>query len=91
MAVAEYDARFDVTKRKRVIPVSRVVVHPSYSATGTHNDIALVHLQQEVEWSDFVQPACLPNPGPDTFTGMQATVAGWGNTQESGTRRLLPI
>ena len=89
--MAEYDARFDVTKRKRVIPVSRVVVHPSYSATGTHNDIALVHLQQEVEWSDFVQPACLPTPGPDTFTGMQATVAGWGNTQESGTRRLLPI
>jgi len=84
VVVAEHDAKGDTTKEKRVLAIQRIVVHPSYSSLLTHNDIALLHLKQQVEWTDFVQPACLPNPGGDSFSGVLATVAGWGNTQESG-------
>lgn len=46
------------------------------------DDIALINLNSPVEWSDRVQPACLPNPDQDSFAGLVATVAGWGWTDE---------
>lgn len=46
------------------------------------DDIALIQLDQEAEWNDLVQPTCLPNPDRDSYSGMMATVAGWGLTNE---------
>ena len=43
--------------------VSRTLVHPNYSTTRFHNDIAIITLQSEVSFSDKVSPICLPSPG----------------------------
>ena len=57
-------------------------MHPSYISRQVADDIALIQLQEEVEWNDRIQPACLPNPDKDSFSGMIATVSGWGWSDE---------
>ena len=71
-------------KGTRMLRVNRIVNHPSYNPSKSKvvDDIALIELDQEAEWSDWVQPSCLPNPDKDSYTGMMATVAGWGLTNE---------
>lgn len=68
--------------------VSQIVMHPSYVTRQLADDIALINLNSPVEWSDRVQPACLPNPDQDSFAGLVATVAGWGWTDEVKNGRL---
>ncbi|XP_057365453.2 serine protease 30-like [Daphnia carinata] len=74
------------TSRKgiRLLRVNRIVNHPTYDPVKSKvaDDIALIQLDQEAEWNDMVQPTCLPNPDKDSYTGMVATVAGWGLTNE---------
>jgi hypothetical protein len=67
-----------------MLRVNRIVNHPSYnpSKSKVADDIAMIQLDQEAEWNDLVQPSCLPNPDKDSYTGMMATVAGWGLTNE---------
>lgn len=78
-----------------MLRVSRIVKHPSYNPALSKvvDDIALIELEQEAEWNDLVQPTCLPNPDRESFTGMMATVAGWGFTNElkNGTRCILRL
>lgn len=74
----------DATKEPVIIKPNRIVVHDSYnpSTSKVANDIALIKLEQEVEWSDFVKPVCLPKPDGETYSGFSGTVAGWGFTNE---------
>ena len=70
-------------RHARTIKVRQVIMHPSFnSKKKIEHDIALVQLEEEVEWNDRIQPACLPNPDKDSFSGHLATVAGWGWTDE---------
>jgi 6,7-dimethyl-8-ribityllumazine synthase len=40
-------------------------VHPDYSATKHHNDVAVVTLQSEVTFTDKIAPVCLPVAGEE--------------------------
>jgi len=42
------------------------------------NDIAIIKLDRPVEWSDLVQPICLPDSGAENFAGKHGLLAGWG-------------
>ncbi|KAH8246850.1 hypothetical protein KR032_002205, partial [Drosophila birchii] len=42
------------------VAVSEVKVHPDYSHEKAQNDLAIITLQKDVEFSDYVQPICLP-------------------------------
>lgn len=65
----------------RIVSVKKAIKHPEYShTTKSVNDIALMRLKEEIEWNDLIQPACLPNPDKDSFSGHVATVAGWGKS-----------
>ncbi|XP_062898229.1 transmembrane protease serine 6-like [Mobula hypostoma] len=67
-----------VQKRK----ISKILVHPQ--ATSSFNyDVALLELSQPVEYTDFVQPACLP-AATTSISGRRCTTVGWGRTSESG-------
>uniref|UniRef100_A0A182RWL1 CLIP domain-containing serine protease n=1 Tax=Anopheles funestus TaxID=62324 RepID=A0A182RWL1_ANOFN len=67
--------------------VERFVIHPDYRvSSGIHiNDIALIELATDVEYSLFVKPICLPvNTSylPSDGTETEYTAAGWGSTDE---------
>lgn len=69
-------------KNRRILGVRQIVLHPNYKSRQLKDDIALIRLDGEVEWSERVKPACLPSPNKETFSGMLASVAGWGWTDE---------
>ncbi|EDX07378.1 serine protease snake [Drosophila simulans] len=66
--------------------VVNYVLHPAYGEdddTGSRkNDIAVVELEEEATFSEYVAPACLPLDGGNEQ--LQVAAAGWGATSEGG-------
>lgn len=60
------------------LSVANVVIHPEYSSSTMHNDIAVVSLSDPVTASGHIGPVCLPPPPspPRSWTGCR--VSGWG-------------
>ncbi|XP_075145131.1 serine protease 7 [Haematobia irritans] len=65
----------------------QVIAHPEYDVRNNnkYHDIALIRLDQEVQYSDFIRPICLPLPETrmDITPGELLIVAGWGRTLEA--------
>lgn len=60
-------------------------MHPNYSHPKRYNnDIALVRLNTEITFTEFVRPICFPKAPEDEKLGLNATVAGWGNIKDIG-------
>ncbi|XP_061719514.1 trypsin II-P29-like isoform X2 [Cydia pomonella] len=63
--------------------ITRILVHPSYSAPRKYNDIALLRLSRDVEFTRYIQPACLWT-SVNTSAIFGATVTGWGVVVSGG-------
>uniref|UniRef100_A0A1A9W3V3 Peptidase S1 domain-containing protein n=1 Tax=Glossina brevipalpis TaxID=37001 RepID=A0A1A9W3V3_9MUSC len=64
--------------------VAKKVVHPQYNFFTYEYDLALVKLEQPLEFAPHVSPICLPQTN-SLLIGMNATVTGWGRLSEGGT------
>lgn len=66
------------------VGVEKIIVHPQYDDTSRdkHHDIAIVRLETNVSYSNYIKPICLPIVGFSSglITGNKLTVAGWGST-----------
>lgn len=63
----------------------QIIIHPLYNPYEITNDVALVRLNQKLEFSEYIQPALLPEPGRfQTFANSPAVLSGWGKTEDSG-------
>lgn len=68
------------------VKVERIIPHEDYDPADSHqqNDIALLRLEHNVQFNDFVKPICLPT-GNDlrraNLEGNDMEVAGWGKTE----------
>ncbi|XP_067635769.1 putative trypsin-6 [Eurosta solidaginis] len=69
------------SKSTRIIAVDRVVVHTGFILNGT-NDIAVLHLKEEIEMDNNTQIMALPTKPPPY--GAQCTVLGWGRLYPGG-------
>ncbi|XP_043270932.1 serine protease 33-like [Venturia canescens] len=61
------------------ISIKRTIRHPSYSPPAMYGDIALLELEESVNFTNRIQPACLHQQyhhGPPS-----AWVCGWGATE----------
>ena len=63
--------------------LQKIIMHPNYDSNTISNDICLLHLQESLEWTDWVQPLGLPTQGQETEAGTMCTVTGWGTTTVS--------
>ena len=65
------------------VAVENFVAHEDYddSSINRYHDIALVRLARAVQFTDFIQPICLPTPAERAAVGNQLWVAGWGRTE----------
>ncbi|XP_061399539.1 serine proteinase stubble [Musca vetustissima] len=64
--------------------VSKKIVHPQYNFFTYEYDLALVKMEQPLEFAPHVSPICLPETD-SLLIGMNATVTGWGRLSEGGT------
>jgi len=65
--------------------VDKVIVHEQYTRKGLLNDIALLKLQNPVDFDRHpnIRPICLPSNSRENYAGSRAIVAGWGVTGEN--------
>lgn len=70
--------------------VIRAKLHPGYDDRTLMNDIAVLELSHELQFSDHVQPVCLPTEDFPPLPGTIGIVAGWGYTSESGKQHRNP-
>ncbi|CAK1540649.1 unnamed protein product [Leptosia nina] len=103
--LGEYDTQSDVdclgddcADPVQEIKVHSAYPHPGYSDGNTNrqDDIALVRLAKRVQYTDFIQPICLPDHNTRLPVGTEVFVAGWGKTLEGNSSPIklklgLPI
>ncbi|XP_043217010.1 CLIP domain-containing serine protease 14D-like [Amphibalanus amphitrite] len=76
----------DVAHPPQDIEVERLIRHPGYRRTfrGLNNDVALVKLRSDIEYSDIVRPICLPTKKSEVQPSGKTVIAGWGLTEHGG-------
>ncbi|XP_059050732.1 phenoloxidase-activating enzyme-like [Achroia grisella] len=62
------------------IPIEDTIPHPEYDAITRKNDIALIRLEQNAPYTDFIRPICLPTSDITASppSKLILEVAGWG-------------
>ncbi|KAG8547556.1 hypothetical protein GDO81_028040, partial [Engystomops pustulosus] len=60
--------------------VRQFIPHPQYTNVGDMGDIALVQLSSPINYTQYIQPVCLPDASVTFPCGMDCWVTGWGDT-----------
>ncbi|XP_055696327.1 venom protease-like [Lutzomyia longipalpis] len=63
--------------------IEQIFSHPDYKGSSVYSDIALIRLNETVEFYKLVRPACLPQNATEEGLGLAAY--GWGHTSFGGT------
>ncbi len=60
--------------------VTQMFAHEDYDNDLIENDIALMKVKKPFQFSDSLNPACLPTDPENDYVGQTAIAAGWGAT-----------
>ncbi|KAM4702025.1 uncharacterized protein O3C94_002952 [Discoglossus pictus] len=66
--------------------VEKIIVHPRFVKLTYDYDIAVIKLKEAINFTQYIIPACLPDPdfADDVLTNYDATVSGFGRIYERG-------
>uniref|UniRef100_A0A8C3XP74 Enteropeptidase n=2 Tax=Chelydra serpentina TaxID=8475 RepID=A0A8C3XP74_CHESE len=64
--------------------IDQIVINPHYNKRTKNSDIAMMHLQFKVNYTDYIQPICLPEASQQFLPGINCSIAGWGRTTYQG-------
>ncbi|XP_035383035.1 enteropeptidase [Electrophorus electricus] len=87
----------DETSERQTHLVDQVIMNQLYNRETKDADIALMHLKTQVNFTDYIQPICLPVPKQQFEPGRKCVIAGWGYLTEGGSvanilqQAVLPI
>lgn len=62
--------------------IIQTFAHPSYRIRFLYDDIGLIRINGNIEFTDYIRPACLANS--QTNIGDRVLVTGWGSTVLQG-------
>ncbi|XP_035636907.1 enteropeptidase isoform X2 [Oncorhynchus keta] len=65
--------------------VDHIIMNKHYNRRTKDADIAMMHLQTNVNFTDNIQPICLPGSDQQFEAGMKCFITGWGAEVEQGT------
>ncbi|XP_067836032.1 chymotrypsin-like elastase family member 2A [Heptranchias perlo] len=68
----------------RIVKVKRIIVHDQFHSDTLNNDIALLQLQKEIVYSDYVQPICVPINSSLAADVNLCFISGWGALEVDG-------
>ncbi|NXX79688.1 ENTK Enteropeptidase, partial [Urocolius indicus] len=69
----------DMTQPSTVVQtIDKIVINPHYMKDTKDSDIALMHFQYKVQYTDYIQPICLPEKDQQFLQGINCSIAGWG-------------
>ncbi|KAK5862469.1 hypothetical protein PBY51_017862 [Eleginops maclovinus] len=78
--------KYDGVERR---PVKKIITHPDYNQMTFDYDIALLELSEPLEFTNTIQPICLPAPSHIFPAGTSCWVTGWGALREGGSKAQL--
>lgn len=61
--------------------VIKRIRNPQYKPPSQYHDIALLKLERNVEFNEWIRPSCLPYSLPDSGPDGKATATGWGDVE----------
>ncbi|XP_051966505.1 transmembrane protease serine 13-like [Xyrauchen texanus] len=64
--------------------IKKIIVNENYNDRTNDNDIALLKLDKPVDFSDTVQPVCLPGFDQNFSETSECWTSGFGTTEEGG-------
>ncbi|KYB25041.1 hypothetical protein TcasGA2_TC031075 [Tribolium castaneum] len=64
--------------------VSQKIIHPSYHAPAQYDDIALIRLDRDVQFSPYIAPICLETQ--KNLPNYNFIATGWGKTEVGGSQ-----
>jgi len=83
--VGQHQRLYSPTGYTKFIKVKKATVHPQWNPNSIQKyDIAILELEEDIEFNDAIQPICLPSPTQRWGKSTNYLVTGWGTTRESG-------
>ncbi|XP_017489310.1 PREDICTED: venom protease-like, partial [Rhagoletis zephyria] len=85
--LGEYDLSTERETQHLDIDVVKSVRHPNFGGRDRRYDIAVLYLEKNVDFTDFICPICLPTSQQlrsKSYIGYHPFVAGWGRVMEGG-------
>jgi len=82
LILGDHDRRHDEAHQQLKL-IEKVFIHPHFVKKTFNNDIALIKIKGEVDFSDFIRPVCLPHTDR-SYNSQNTTVVGWGKLSEGG-------
>lgn len=73
--------KFDNVQNRKV---KTIIPHPQYNQMSNDYDVALLELSEPLEFTNTIQPICLPDSSHIFLAGMSCWVTGWGAVREGG-------
>ncbi|XP_018412200.1 PREDICTED: enteropeptidase [Nanorana parkeri] len=64
--------------------IDQIIINPHYNRRTKDSDIVMMHLELKVNYTDYIQPVCLPESLSNFPSGLNCSIAGWGRTQSQG-------
>lgn len=72
--------------------VTQVIRHPDFNSANLYNhDIALLLLEEPVDFDEFLRPICLPKDDLKLIPGTYCTVVGWGKSMHDEEADYLSV
>uniref|UniRef100_A0A8C5WEZ7 Peptidase S1 domain-containing protein n=1 Tax=Leptobrachium leishanense TaxID=445787 RepID=A0A8C5WEZ7_9ANUR len=73
------------------VSLKRIIYHPQYTSTGDRGNIALVELMNPVNFTDYIQPICLPSESVTFPSGLECWVTGNITNPNTLQEVMLPL
>ncbi|XP_066477386.1 enteropeptidase [Tiliqua scincoides] len=84
-AVLGLHSQLNLSSPQTVIQeIDQIIINPHYNKRTKDSDVALLHLQFQVNYTDYIQPICLPEKNKQFLPGTNCSIAGWGRTTNQG-------
>ena len=64
-----------------LITPESITIHEKYEC-GSHDDIAIIKLEEPLSFNENVGPACLPKKLYDPKAGTECFISGWGSEEQ---------
>ncbi|XP_078514486.1 enteropeptidase [Lissotriton helveticus] len=64
--------------------IDQIVINPHYNKRTKDSDIIMMHLDIKVNYTEYIQPICLPELNEDFLPRTNCSIAGWGTTEYQG-------
>lgn len=74
----EWRLGFDDAKPFQIVRVQKIITHPNFQPSTIHYDLALLHLENNLNYDSHIGPICLDDYESLPTSNENCLTTGWG-------------